>query len=818
MDHVVADLRYAARRLRRTPGFTATAILTLALGIGMTTAVFTVVDGSMLRPFPYPDFDRIMLVSEATQDGRGMSVSWPNFLDWQSQASEVFQELGVYRGSIATLSGPDAPERLSGAVVSSSVFATVGITPRLGRTFDAGDDGPGARRVVLISERLWRSHFGEASDVVGRSITLNNQTFQIAGVMPASLRFPSRLTDLWMPLGLAVNGFPKARDNHPGLTAFGRLKPAVSLERARTVMDAVAGRLSLQYPDTNHGSRIVVTPYYESIVASVRPAFRILLGAVGLVLLIACANLANLMLVRAEARQRELGIRAALGASRMRLARQLVTEALLVSTVGGALGVLLANWAVRAFVAFRPTSIPRVDLIQVDARVLMFAVAVSMLSGLLFGAAPALRRSLANAQDALRRGRDGGAVGTGRIRSVLVAAEVAIALILLVGAGLLARSLNRLMSVDLGFTPTRVVSMQVSLPTASYPTVEAWTAFHQSLLDRVAHAPGIEAVGLTSNLPFSGNAMESTLIKEGDPIPAANHPGEECVFQTGSTDYFRTVGMTMVRGRTFSEKDTPSSTRVAIVDDALVARLFGDRDPIGQRIAFEFEGDSPSDPRPMYREIVGVVHHVKSYGLTGEPPYVQVFTPFTQLPFWMKDRRPGMSLAVRTTGDATTAVATVRQAIRETDPRVPVFGVQPLSDAIGLALEEPRINLALFASFAGLALILSVIGVYGVLSYAVSQRTREIGVRVALGAERSQIARLVMRQAARVVSAGLLVGLVGAIALSTLLRSLLFEISPTDPWTFAAVAALLAITAGVATALPARRAMRVDPIVALRTE
>jgi putative ABC transport system permease protein len=817
MDRLGHDLQYAVRRLARTPGFTSVALLTLALGIGMTTAVFTVVNGSMLRPFPYPDMNRIVLLREADQSGQTLSVSWPNFEDWLAQG-HVFQELGIYRGATVTLTGSELPERLSGSTVSASVFATMGVPPMLGRAFGTGDDRPGADRVAVISERLWRGHFGAASDIIGRAVTLNGQPFTVVGVMPAAMRFPSRLTDVWLPLGLIVDTFPKDRGNHPGLTAIGRLASDVTLDRARAAMATIAERLSAAYPDSNHNSRIVITPYYETVVQAIRPAFQLLFGAVGLVLLIACANLANLMLARADARQRELAIRAALGASRRRLVQALLVEACVLSGLGGLLGVCLAYWAVAAFVGSHPTTIPRVDLIRVDARVLLFALAVSMLTGLLFGAAPALRGSLVDLQQTLRTGRDGFTPGARRLRQILVSTEIALALVLLVGAGLLGKSLIHLMSVDLGFNPSHVVTMQVTLPPASYPTQDKWTAFHRTLLTRLASVPGVDGFGISSNLPLSGNGTESAVMKEGDPPPTPEHPPAECLFQSASPDYFRAMGIALVRGRVFDDHDTTSSTPVAMVDDTLVARLFPDRDPIGRRIAFEFEGHSAADFRPIYREIVGVVRHVKHYALTSEPPNVQVFTPYTQLPLWMQERRPGMGLVVRTASDSGTIVAAVRDAVRSVDPTIPVFGVQTMDETIHQTMEQPRLSLALFAAFAGLALALAVVGVYGVLSYAVAQRTPEIGVRMALGARRGQIARLVARQATVLVGVGLAVGIVGALALSRLLTSLLVDVSPTDPLTFAGVVAVLAGTAGVASAIPARRASGVDPLVALRRE
>ena len=816
METMRNDVRLAVRRLARAPAFTAVAITTLALGIGLTTAVFTVVDQSILRPFSYPDIDRLVVMNERFETDQ-MSVSWPNFLDWKAQ-NTVLQELGIYRNAAVNLTGHDQPERLSGSIVSASVFASTGIAPLVGRVFSDADDRPGSDRVAVIGERLWRTHFGADPDVAGQRVTLNGEPYTIVGVMPAAMRFPSRLTDVWLSVGPMAPTFPTARDVHPGLTVLGRLKPGVSLDAARTAMEVIARRLGVVYPTTNSRTHIDVNAYRELIVQNIRPAFRLLLGAVGLVLLIACANLASLMLARADARQRELAVREALGASRWRLVQHMLVEAVVLALVGGGASVLLAYWSVRAFVASHPTTIPRIDLIGVDWRVLLFAVAVSTVAGVLFGSVPALRSSAVGLQGALRNGRDGSIAGARRFRRLLVVAEVAMAFVLLVGAGLFGRSLLGLLSVDLGFEPSRLVTMQLALPPAAYPSVEAWLTFHKTLLEHIAGAPGVDAVGLATSLPLSGNAAESSLIREGDPLPTPDHPPAECSYVAVSADYFRTMAIHVLRGRTFTARDTSNAPPVIVVDDALAARLFPNQDPIGRRISFEAGGDSPATFVPNWREIVGVVHHVRQYGLTGEPPYVQVFTPVEQLPIWMRDRRPALSLVVRTTAAADAIVADVRRTVRGIDPNIPVYGIETMGAMIAGATEQPRLSLLLIGVFAVLALVLALVGVYGILAQAVSQQTREIGLRMALGARRGQVGGLVARQAASLVVTGLVVGAGGAIGLSHFLGSLLFEVSPTDPMTLAGMACLLAITAAIAAAIPARRASGVDPVVALRME
>ena len=816
METVLSDVRLAVRRLAGAPGFTAVAVITLALGIGLTTAVFTVVDQSILRPFAYPNIDRMVVMNERFE-AQQLSVSWPNFLDWKAQ-NTALQELGIYRNAAVNLTGSDQPERLNGSIVSASVFDSTGLAPLLGRVFTDMDDRPGSDRVVVISERLWRTHFGANAEVAGQTVTLNGEPYAIVGVMPAAMRFPSRLTDVWLSVGPVAPTLPTARDVHPGLTVLGRLKPGISLDTARTSMEVIARRLGDAYPQTNGRTHIVVNAYRELIVENIRPAFRLLLGAVGLVLLIACANLASLMLARADARQRELAVREALGASRWRLAQHMLAEAILLALVGGGAGVLLAYWSVRAFVASHPTTIPRIDLIGVDWRVLIFALAVSTVAAVLFGSVPALRSSAVALQGALRNGRDGSVAGARRWRRLLVVAEVAMAFMLLVGAGLFGRSLRGLLSVDLGFEPARLVTMQLTLPPAAYPSVDAWLTFHRALLERMTGAPGVDAVGLATSLPLSGNAAESSLIREGDPMPTPEHPPAECSFVVVSPDYFRTMAVRVLRGRTFTARDSSNAPPVIVVDDALATRLFPNQNPIGRRISFEVTGDSAATFVPKWREIVGVVHHVRQYGLTGEPPYVQVFTPIEQLPIWMRDRRPALSLVVRSTASPEAVVTDVRRTVRGMDANIPVYGIETMSATIEGATEQPRLSLMLIAAFAVLALVLAIVGVYGILAQAVTQQTREIGVRVALGARRGQIGALVARQAAGLVVTGLVVGAGGAIGLSHFLRSLLFEVSPNDPMTLAGMACLLAITAAIAAAIPARRASGVDPVVALRME
>jgi putative ABC transport system permease protein len=817
MDRLIGDFRYALRTLRRTPAFTAVAVATLGLGIGATTAVYAVVDGVLLRPFSYPHMDRLVLLNEVTAAGQTMSIAWPNFEDWRA-GNDAFEEIGVYRGAAVAIVGGDSAERLNGSLVSASVFASMGIAPLAGRTFNESDDAPGAERVAIISERVWRGRFGARADIVGLPVTLNNQPFTIAGVMPAGMRFPSRLTDVWLPLGLFVNTFPRERGAHPGLMGVARLKPGVDVDRARASMAAVAARLAEQYPASNRGNGIAVNGYYELIVQNIRPVLGMLLGAVGMLLLIACSNLASLMLARAESRHRELAVRAALGASRVRLIRQVLMESAILAAAGGMLGIALAYAGVRAFVDSQPTTVPRIDLVGIDWRVLLFAAAVATVTVVLFGLLPALRASRPDLQFALRTTRAGSGRRAVHLRRLLVAGQVAIAAVLLVGAGLFARSLVKLTSIELGFDPARVLTMRLNLPEARYATTGAWIGFHRTLLDRLAGLPGAETIGINSAVPLEGGGSESGVLKEGDPPPAPGRPLTPTLFQATGGDYFRAMGIELLSGRVFDARDRDGSTPVAVVDDTLAAKLFGGENPVGRRIAFEFKGHDPASRQMLWREVVGVVRHVKHYGIIAEPPFVQVYAPFEQLPIWMHERRPAMALLVRTSADPDAMVSTIRRSVAAIDPTIPVYGVQPLRALVAQSTEQPRLSAMLVTAFAGLALLLAAVGVYGVLAYVVSQRTREIGVRVALGARGQDIVRQIVLQGLVLAAAGVAVGLAGAAALASLVGTLLYEVSPRDATSFAGTAALLVVVAAIASVIPARRAASVDPLVALRSE
>jgi putative ABC transport system permease protein len=748
-----------------------------------------------------------------------MSVAWPNFQDWRDQ-NEVFEHFGLYRSMTVNLTGGDQPERLNGSLASSEVFKALGIQAQVGRTFLPQEDQPGADRAVVVSDRLWRSHFSGDPALVGRTMLLDGEPHVIVGIAPPGMRFPSRVTDVWLPLGLFVDTFPSDRGAHPGLTVIGKLKPGVGLKQANANMDAIARRLEKQYPMPNTDHTADILPYYEQIVQNIRPALLTLVGAVGFVLLIGCANLANLMLVRAGRRQREIAVRAALGAEPYRLFQQLLVESVLLSLVGGALGALVAMWGVRAFVASRPTSIPRIDLVAVDLRVLTFTAAVSLVTGIVFGLAPALRASSPDLLSSLNEAtRSSASAGGRRLRSGLVVAEVGLALVLLIGAGLTVKSFGRLMALNLGFEPAHVVTMRLTLPSASYPELPPWLAFHHELVSRVGSLPAVEAAGLNSAVPLEGGGAESEVIYEGQPPPqSVQEPGTMCLFQTSSPDYFRAMGIPLLKGRSFTEHDTADSSLVAVVDDTLVRKLFPNADPIGKRIAFEFRGHGPDDPRPIWREIVGVVRHVRHYGLIGEPPNVQVYAPLQQIPIWFQERRPSMALVARTTIEPERLAASIRREVAALDRDIPIYSVQTMDTYLTQNTEQSRLSVTLLSVFSALALVLAVLGIYGVLSYVVSLRSQEIGIRMALGATGNDVLRLIVGHGMLLAAAGIGLGLGASWGITKSLGALLFEVSPHDPATFASITLLLAAVAFVACYIPGRRATRVDPAITLRYE
>jgi putative ABC transport system permease protein len=818
MGDLIQDLRYGLRMLARSPGFTATAALTLALGIGANTAIFSVVNAVLLRPLPFPQSERIMrVVSVRTRDiAADDNVSYPDFLDWRAQ-NHVFEEMAVFRTDSTTLTGQGEPANLTDAVVSADLFSLLGVKPELGRAFLPEDDKPGAALggdAVILGHRLWERRFGADRDIVGRTIRLDNRPFTVVGVMPAGFQFPIQGApiDLWKTIAVDLEASPgeKSMGSQRGahyLDAIARLKPNVARAQAQAEMSAIVSSLNKQFPENApRAARIV--PEIDRLVDDVRPALLVLLAAVGCVLLIACANVANLLLARATTRQREMAIRGALGAARARVIRQLFTESTLLALLGGALGALLALWGADSLVRLIPQDVPRLAEIGLDRRVLLFTTALSLLTGLLFGLAPAVEASKSDLTESLKEGGRGSSEGRhrNRLRSLLVVTEVAVALVLLVGAGLLIQSFRRLQRVDPGFNPHDVLTFKLSLPDTQYSAARQLD-FLQQLIARLDRLPGVRSSSAVLPLPLSTDEIDTLFGIEGRPVAEADRPRTS--YSWVEPEYFRTMGIPLRAGRDFTALDDLRATPVVIIDETLARRFFPHQNPLGQRIKPGI-GNGYKDGPPL-REIVGVVGDVKQTSLQGEP-ISGVYVPLAQ--------SPGMSLTavVRADVEPRSLVSAVRKEVAAMDRDLPVYEVKTLDDYLAASVAEPHFNTLLLGVFAGLALALAAVGLYGVVSYSVTQRTHEIGVRMALGAERYDVLRLVVRQGLLLVLAGVAIGLAAALALTRLMSSLLYGVRPTDPATFAFVSLILAGVALLASYIPARRAAKVDPMVALRYE
>jgi putative ABC transport system permease protein len=798
------DMRYGLRTLLAKPGFTLIAIITLALGIGATSTIFSFVNGILLRPLPFKNPERLVLIDE-TAVKRGVSsmgVSFPNFVDWREQ-NEVFSGVAAYDDrSFSLTGGSGEPEQLSGGIVSANTFEILGVPPSLGRSFRPEEDGPDQSDVVILSHGLWERRFGANPGVINQSIIIDNRARTVIGVMPLSFKFPET-AELWIPLTPEVKDW--TRNDH-GIRAVGRLKDGMSLEQAQADMSAVARHIEEQNPVTNEGAGVNLIPLRDALVGGYRKALLLLLGVVGLVLAVACANVANLLLARASARQREIAVRSALGASRWRVFRQLLTESFLLGAAGGALGLLLASWGLDLLLAAIPVDLPFWMKFTVDWRVLGFAAGTALLTSLVFGVAPALQASRIDLNETLKEGGRGGA-GASRhpLRRALVISEVALSLILLISAGLMMRSFLRLQQVNPGLKAENVLTLRVSLPNAKYDVPEKRQDFFKQLLERTRALPGVESAGAISYLPLSEGGWGRSLTVEGYPVlpvgqaPSINH----CVVTPG---YFRAMGITLLAGRDISDADTRDSAKVVIVDERLAREYWPNESALGKRIRF----GPPEDNEPWHT-IVGVVGEVKheSLNLTQRK---SVYLPHAQVTIG------GMALAVRTRGNPESLAAAVRAQVRELDPNQPVTAVRTMSEILSRSVWQPRLYAILFGIFAAVALLLASVGIYGVMSYTVTQRTHEIGIRMALGAQRGDVLRLVIRQGMWLALVGVVIGVLASLALTGLMQSLLFGIGTTDPVTFASVAALLSAAALVACYIPARRATKVDPMIALRYE
>jgi putative ABC transport system permease protein len=806
MRSALQDVRYAFRTLRKTPGFTAIAVVTLALGIGVNTGIFSVVNAIIRKPLAYQDADRLMFVMESRLNVPVISVAYLNYLDWKEQ-NQSFEEMAIVRGETYNLTGEQDPERLMGAHVSANLFTTLGVQPLLGRTFEPQDDRPGATPVAVLNYGLWQRRFGGDSSILGQTLMLNDTYYTIVGVLPHDFKWflQHQPPEIWTPIGLWANtSMLNQRGNRSGMNVIARLKEDVTLEEAEGDLTTIARRLEEQYPGTNTGSGIRMMPFHERVVGDVRTPLMILLGAVGLVLMIACANVANLLLVRATGRTKEFAVRTALGAGRWRLIRQLLTECVVLAVTGGIVGVLLAYWGIDLLVAASRANLPRIDEVGIDSTVLGFSLVLALLTGGIFGLAPALQSSRPDLHSALKDSSRGSTAGRNHLRSSLVVAEVALTLVLLIGAGLLIRSFWRLQMASPGFNPENVLTAQIVLSGSSYEDQDARLAFYYRLLEQLQSVPGVQRACMINPLPVTGTGWQTRFMIEGRPRP---DPGEfpSTEWMQISPGYFRTMEIPLLRGRTFSEFDQENAQPVVIIDEKFASSHFPNADPIGQRIAF---GDLDN---PTWRQIVGVVGHVKVKGVAEEAT-IEMYMPYAQGAY------APISLILRTTGDPRSVASAARNAVLSIDPELPVYNIQMMDELLDDTVVERRLAMTLLTIFAILALVLVAVGIYGVMSYTVSQRTREIGIRMALGAQQTNLLSLVVRQATTLALVGLAIGMVAAYGLTRLLGSMLFGVQPTDPMTFGFVSIFLAIVALVASYIPARRASRVDPLVALRYE
>ncbi len=814
MDALLGELRYTLRRLIKTPGFTFTVVLTLALGIGANTAIFSVINTVLLRPLPYRQPDRLVTVEHLYPSLNGLEapVSVPGFRDYREKA-RVFENMAVQSGWAANLTGIGEPERLTGSQVTGHFFATLGVPAYLGRTLLPDEDQAGRNHVVVLSHGLWQRLFGGERSAVSKTISLNGEPFEIVGVMPPTFRnFFGTSVELWAPIVFRPEQFVDNARTNEWLSLTARLKEGVSLEQARAEMANLATQLKQQYPDNYPPDwNLIVTTLNETATGNIKPALLTLLGAVGFVLLIACANVANLLLARAAARQKEIAVRTALGATRWQLIRQLLTESVILSLLGGALGLLLAFWSVESLVALN-SSLPRASEIGIDGAVGMFTLGVSVLTGLLFGLIPAIQMSGADLHGTLKEG--GRSATTDRrghtARRVLVAAEVALALTLLTGAGLLIKSFARLQKVDPGFDPDNLLTLNLALPQSKYPSDTLQIAFFDQVLPRLAAVPGVRAAGATSVMPFGGNWSTGSFQIEGIQVPDGQ-PGPWGDIRIVSPDFLKTLGAPLLKGRFFTEADGPGAPRVAVIDEEFVQRYWPKEEPLGKRITFGPPAGAPDSAPNEYIEIVGVVGHTAHEGLDADAR-IQLYLPYRQVGVEF------MAVAVRTQGDPLGSLGAVKEAIRSIDRDLAVSQVRTMDELLEQSVGQRKFAMLLIGLFSALAVLLASIGIYGVMSYSVTQRSRELGVRMALGAAKSDVLRLVLRQGMTLVVIGAAIGLAAALSLTRLITSQLFAVRATDPMTFVGVTLLLGTIALVANLLPALRATRVDPVQALREE
>ena len=804
MSNTLKDILYGIRSLARHPGFTGIALITLALGIGANTAIFSVVNAVLLRPLPFDDPERIVWLWDTQPQLATTPTSLPDFLGWKNQ-NRSFANLAAYQGGSMFVDAGDGSRDTPVGLVTPDLFSVFHVSPILGRTFTDDETLPGRFRVAVLSHSMWQNRFGSDPNVTSRTIQLNGAAYTIIGVMPAGFSYPDR-AELWRPLPID----PAKLDPGPHyLNVVGRLKPGVTLSQAQADMSVIAARLSQQYKEKNAGHGVKLEPLANVVVGDIGLALYVLLGAVGFVLLIACANLANLTLARVGARQKEIALRTALGASRLRIVRQLLIESVMLAVGGGVGGLVLAYWAVKWVVSLSADTIPRAREISIDPRVAGFTLLVSVITGVLFGLAPALQVSRPDLTDALKEsGRSSTGLRTNRLRSALVVSEVALSLVLLVGAGLMIRSFEKLNEVDPGFKSGQVLTMGVAFLRVKYPENEQVAQAFSQVLERAAATPGVVSAGAISDLPLTGSNISDSFIVEGrPPIPKESEPSTE--YHIITPRYFESMGIPLLSGRDVAPTDTRQSPNVAVINDAFARRHFAGENPLGHRLKLQGEERDPL-------LIVGVVNNVRNLALD-EQPTPEVYVPFLQDPLF-PDYQRSMTMVVRSNSDPAAIAGPLRAAVISIDKSLPVYALKPLTEHLRDSLARRRFNLILLTLFSCVALALAAVGIYGVISYGVTQRTHELGIRMALGAKPRDVLRLVVRQAMLLVLAGIGIGLLASLALTRLMKGLLFSVSVTDPMTLVVISLLMTMIALLACVVPARRATKVDPLIALRYE